>query len=281
MALLFQKKTNYFAFIFVLLLATTSHASKLLPEFIAYEEQYHNVLDTPLHTILSSSPKRISNAIVIDSQSEVAGVRENRLISIPRRYETKEIFEFYLGELMNQSENVYQCRKRSCGSSNYWANEFFEERRLYGRDSEQFFISGKLKSSSLDVWYMIYIVRNGLKQNLVYITTVKEDSEGKGFENGMLYFDPLSPAALEDIKTTMEKEEVTDLWLVAYSDDSNGMNASRELERLTVDAEKKRLSLASALNEGKYRVRSVVVGPFHGEVVLGRDGYWYRLFLSK
>lgn len=281
MALFLQKITNYFVFLVLLSMVSVSHATVLLPEFTAYEEQYIHVLDKASHIILNSSPKRISNAIVIEAQREVEGVRENRLISVPQRFNIKDIFEFYSTELVAQSENVFQCSKRSCGSSNYWANDFFQERRLYGRDSEQFFISGKLKSSSSDVWYMIYVVQNGLKQNLVYMTTITESGEGRGFQSGMLYLHPLPQRVLDDLKAAVGKSGATNLWLAAYSDRDKLTNIDGTLESLAGDTENKKQILMAALGDDSDRIRTVVVGPFHSESYSADNGRWYRLYLTE
>ena len=66
----------------------------------------------------------------------------------------------------------YECKSRSCGSSNFWANDYFFERLLYGADKHQHLWVYQHKKH----WYISYLMQRG--NGRVYFQELKMGLEG-------------------------------------------------------------------------------------------------------
>jgi len=139
--------------------------------------EYEKENESGVFQVLLSSPKRISNSLVIEAQQRVSGVKKSSLLQLGPGVTSQDAFSYYASYINDFGKVAYQCEKRACGSSNYWANNIFKEHRLYGRDSGQFYLAGRIQVGSEPVWLTVYSVTNGLKQNLVYLSVVSDESE--------------------------------------------------------------------------------------------------------
>ncbi|WP_191603356.1 DUF4892 domain-containing protein [Marinomonas algicola] len=88
---------------------------------------------------------------------------------VPRSSDLDEVYRFYLNQIKQADTNViFECNSRSCGSSNAWANNFFNDYRLYGADDNQSLIV--LQNNQL--YYVMYINRRGAGDVMVRIDQV-------------------------------------------------------------------------------------------------------------
>ena len=77
-------------------------------------------------------------------------------------------------ESLKESEMTvkYECRSRACGSSNFWANDFFFERLLYGSDKNQHLWVYQHNK----YWYVSYLMQRG--NGRIYFQQLKMGLEG-------------------------------------------------------------------------------------------------------
>jgi hypothetical protein len=82
-----------------------------------------------------------------------------------------DVYSHYRSQLQkNEQDIVFECESRSCGSSNAWANNFFEDYLLYGADQSQFLLVVKDKQ---DVYQVLYLNRRGAGDIMVRLDQVK------------------------------------------------------------------------------------------------------------
>lgn len=80
---------------------------------------------------------------------------------LPEGLSGQEVFTFFHRQLAEQGgEELFQCRGRRCGSSNYWANQIFAFRRLFGLEDSQFYLAMRLPG----VTAVVYVVQRGNRQ---------------------------------------------------------------------------------------------------------------------
>jgi len=61
-----------------------------------------------------------------------------RTLRVGRNYRVEEVAEYYRSRIREKEATVlFECQGRACGNSNVWANQVFDESRLYGRDDAQ------------------------------------------------------------------------------------------------------------------------------------------------
>lgn len=89
---------------------------------------------------------------------------------------TRKIADFYQELLASLDAKIrYECRGRACGSSNYWANEVFDNSRLYGLAAAQHYIAAELPGLSL----AIYITERGNRRIYVQVEAIETDSTAR------------------------------------------------------------------------------------------------------
>lgn len=137
------------------------------------EQEYLKSIDDEFHQVLLSSPKRINNTLTIESDRKLTGTKQNLLVRVNGAGTSKDAFMYYRDLVLDSGEVLYKCEERACGSSNYWANTILNERKLYGRDSEQYYLAGTVTSDGAEYWVSIYAVKNGRKQHYLLLTSIK------------------------------------------------------------------------------------------------------------
>jgi len=247
------------------------------------------VEDSSRHQILLSTPKRINNSLQIETQKLINGQRTNELIALNSEYSIQDANLFYSNFLETNGELLYSCEKRDCGSSNSWANKIFKEHRLYGRDSNQFYLAGKLKQGEKMLWISIYGVKNGLKQSLVYLSVVSEVAELKDSESNIssrldkgyiLFKQNIPETDLEYLRDRLKTEPNLHLYLAVYGaleDDS----VSLSFKALKAEARQMTDYLLDVVDLESNRLHLQVIGPFGGEQRAGNEQIWYRIFILK
>jgi len=260
-------------------------ANEVLPVFPGSTLEYTKQSTLNTHQVLLSTPKRISNSLSIESQEDIAGSRENRLLRLADNALNSDVLSFYESYLKKNGQVLYVCEKRACGSSNYWANRIFSEHKLYGRDSDQVYLAGKVEKHKQTFWVTVYGVRNGLKQNLVFLSVVTAKSSRDGreeFEEGVLLLNgEIAEGDISRLGTKLNLDETLHVYLVAYSLPNRGVSFSRSESELNDAVSKTQQHVQDALQLDSSRVHTRVVGPFASVEQRKDVPVWYRIFLLK
>jgi hypothetical protein len=238
-------------------------------------------------TIVLSAPKRISNALEIERQEQVFGAVSSRIYELKNSAQLKEVFDYYLEGFSSGSTILFQCEKRACGSSNYWANTIFDEHKLYGRDSDQYYLAAVERGLGSDKWTMLYIVQNGLRKKYVYELTLVadngvrsvKDGEDRGvWINGSALAEAEESAQnIEMIEDYLKSVSVSELYLVVYSD-SGIKPTETHWAQLEGRAERKRQILKKQLGGINLPIGIKVLGPLHSDPSFEKLPVWYRLY---
>ena len=71
-------------------------------------------------------------------------------------------------------EVLYSCGGRECGSSNYWANDIFRNRILYGPERNQYFIAFRANPALEESpYFSVYIITRVNRKIYAYIEIVE------------------------------------------------------------------------------------------------------------
>lgn len=100
---------------------------------------------------------------------------------------------------------VFECRGRSCGASNIWANNYFQDWRLYGPDDKQFLWLLQRDQQ----YYMLYLIERGNRK--VYLHELKIDVEAASSRSVMPLLDEQCP------NQPLEVLSQNDSWLLFVS----------------------------------------------------------------
>ncbi len=172
----------------------------------------------------SWSPEKVLN---IESQST------RHTFKIARSADLAGVIRFYSNQIMNEKNKViFECEGRSCGSSNAWANNFFNDYRLYGRDDNQV-----LKVLQNNEFYTVmYINRRGAGDVMVRVDQIIPMSE---FNKDPAFKKQISVNDIAKIRLYIEDQpsDVHYYLAVTASGETTGEafnNASQNIQNLTL-----------------------------------------------
>ncbi|MDO8908023.1 MAG: DUF4892 domain-containing protein [Pseudohongiella sp.] len=85
---------------------------------------------------------------VAPSQSErFQGNLRRITYEIPDGFNAQEVFNHFRTQLLSANQReLFNCQGRDCGSSNFWANDVFGNRILYGPETGQFYMASTYES---------------------------------------------------------------------------------------------------------------------------------------
>lgn len=123
------------------------------------------------HLILFSPVREVNNQIRSDRMARIPVKGMGRLYEINRDASRGEAREHYQTLLQARGAQVlFECSGRSCGRSNVWANQIFDQSTLYGRDADQDYLVAAVTGESGKTWLtLVYTVTRGTQREYVWI----------------------------------------------------------------------------------------------------------------
>lgn len=123
------------------------------------------------HLVLFSPVREVNNAIRSDRMARIPVKGVGRLYQINRDASRGEAREHYQTLLQARGAQVlFECSGRSCGRSNVWANQIFDQSTLYGRDADQDYLVAAVTGESGKTWLtLVYTVTRGTQREYVWI----------------------------------------------------------------------------------------------------------------
>jgi hypothetical protein len=239
-------------------------------------------LSAKTHFVLLSAPKRINNQIRYEQREQIVGTGHEYLFWIDNDYPVKSVHEYFLRWLKASGELRYSCEQRGCESSNVWANEVFRQPKLYGRDSDQYYLVGTYVLDGRQFWITVYSVLNGRRHGYAYITLTEVVQTSS---TALIQGQPFDVAMAErgDFSSILrELQQVPDAswWLVAYSVMPATSNVAEHLRLLQLETDTVSRLLIERAGLPAQRLRTHVAGPFSEPDPNLRADIWYRLFVQ-
>ena len=242
--------------------------------------EYQSSVSGGSHQLILSAPKRINNDLVIEKDQWVKGDIYRVLVRLSSSSSLTKYSELFIDLMRSKGKLEFQCQQRGCGVSSYWANNIFEERRLSGRDSDQYYIAGTVSYEGESYWLAVYLVTNALRQNLAYISYIKHEG-GADWKNG--YQIPSEGNIPDGVLKSLEQEMLKNTDLVLYIAvylDSSKIQSVSSMQNLTANSLKEiRTHLTKVLKVQSSRIQTQFVGGAHTQTNISEADYWFRLFL--
>lgn len=88
------------------------------------------------------SLKRTAGRVVPEDSSRIKGNLTAITYEVSQEFRGSDAFDYFIDQIDEKGyEILYRCAGRDCGSSNYWANDIFRNRILYGPERNQFYVA--------------------------------------------------------------------------------------------------------------------------------------------
>lgn len=104
--------------------------------------------DSTVYRLPLGRMQRVDGQVAPSRSERMTGDLRRITYRIPEGFTAEEAFEHFREQLLSTDEvALYECQGRGCGSSNYWANDVFENRVLYGPVEGQYYMASAYRSS--------------------------------------------------------------------------------------------------------------------------------------
>ena len=198
------------------------------------------------YRIILGPLERVRGEVIPEDSERLRGDVTQITYEISQEFSGEDVYAFFQEQLTTKNyELLYSCEGRECGSSNYWANDIFRNRTLYGPERNQHFMAFRASSALQgDPYFSLYIITRVNRKTYAYLEIVEpagtKDPEQIAAE-APIEEPSVAAANSADTKLLQRLREQGGVVLPAISFQSN--------DRLTVPFDVE--SLVSALNSDK------------------------------
>lgn len=125
------------------------------------------------------SLQRTRGQVVPEHSERLRGNVTKILYEVSQQYTGADVYQYYLDQIQeNGYTQLFSCVGRACGSSNYWANDIFRNRILYGPERNQYYLALKTGTGlGADSNIALYIITRGNRRLYAYLEVIETASE--------------------------------------------------------------------------------------------------------
>ena len=127
------------------------------------------------YRIILGTLERIRGEVIPEDSERLRGDVTKITYEISQEFTSGDVYAFYQEQLTAKNyELLYSCQGRECGSSNYWANDIFRNRILYGPERNQHFMAFRSNSAlEDDPYFSLYIITRVNRKIYAYLEVIE------------------------------------------------------------------------------------------------------------
>ncbi|MDA1291619.1 MAG: DUF4892 domain-containing protein [Proteobacteria bacterium] len=252
------------------------------------------------YRIVLGTLERVRGEVIPEDFERLRGDVTKITYEVSQEFTGEDVYAFYQEQLTAKNyEVLYSCGGRECGSSNYWANDIFGNRILYGPERNQHFIAFRVNSALEDSpYFSLYIITRVNRKIYAHIEIVEptgtqeseqiaakieseepqvpEQLDGAAASNllqrlqeqGSVILPPISfqsndslagPADVESLVSALNSDLALSIYVVAHLK-QDGQSLQELMQRSLVRANSLRQGLIAAGIDAQ-RIEATGVGP--------------------
>lgn len=129
------------------------------------------------HQLVLGTLQRTRGEVVPESAERLKGRVTRIVYAIPSDYQVSDVREFFAQQLRERGDNIlFSCEGRACGSSNYWANDIFKRRILYGPERNQYYLAARSNTAlENDPFLALYLITRANKRLYAYVEIIESE----------------------------------------------------------------------------------------------------------
>ena len=164
------------------------------------------------YRIILGALERVRGEVIPEDFKRLKGDVTKITYEVSQEFTGEDVYEFYQQQLTAKNyELLYSCGGRECGSSNYWANDIFRNRILYGPERNQYFTAFRASSAlESDPYFSLYIITRVNRRIYAYLEIVE-------------------PAGTQDPEQIAMVAEIVEPPIVAAQSSESGLNLLQRL----------------------------------------------------
>jgi len=121
------------------------------------------------------SLQRTRGQVEPENSARLRGSVTKITYEISQEFTGADVYAFYLEQMREKGyTQLFGCEGRACGSSNFWANDIFKNRILYGPERNQYYLALRTGAEwEVDPSIALYIITRGNRQLYAYLEIVE------------------------------------------------------------------------------------------------------------
>jgi hypothetical protein len=195
------------------------------------------------------------------------------IYQVAPQFDGEDVYQFFYEQMLEKNyTELFSCAGRGCGSSNYWANDIFKNRVLYGPERNQHFLAMRAGADEEHSPHIsLYIIKRANRSLYAYFEIVEENAsravtsivspelleslneQGSAVLVSLAFVNDgqlVEEANLEEVVNLLESEPALRIYLVAHLGGSEPLDnllrrsqaraefVARQLVQLGIDAER-------------------------------------------
>ena len=131
------------------------------------------------HQVVLGGLQQLRGQVVPQAAERVRGKLTRILYEVASGYSGRDVMDFFAAQMRSMGyRELYSCAGRACGSSEYWANDIFGKRILYGPVRNQLYLA--MGSEPPGRFYVsVYVITRINRQLLAYLEIVEPEGGAK------------------------------------------------------------------------------------------------------
>lgn len=128
------------------------------------------------YRIVLGSLQRTRGQVVPEKSERLRGDVTKILYEVSQEFTGEDVYQFFREQMeANNYSELFTCIGRACGSSNYWANDIFGNRILYGPERNQYYLVMRVNSGDeFEAHIVLYIITRGNRRLYAYFEIVEQ-----------------------------------------------------------------------------------------------------------
>ena len=127
------------------------------------------------YRLVLSSLQRTRGLVSSEASERIRGDVTKIIYEVSNEFSGQDVYDYFREQIQRQSyTELFTCVGRECGSSNYWANDVFRNRVLYGPERNQFYLAFRAgPEAELSPHMALYIITRGNRRLYAYFEVVE------------------------------------------------------------------------------------------------------------
>lgn len=231
------------------------------------------------HRLVLGTLQRSSGLVTPEDSRRLRGDVTKLVYEVSREFAGEDAYRFFEEQAAERGyRELYRCAGRACGSSNYWANDVFRNRVLYGPERNQYYLALEIADAEgAPAYVSLYVITRSNRRVYAYLEIVEESAStlvpapssllaeitrrGSAVLPGIVFSErdqPVDAPNLEAVARLVGERPDMAFYLVAHL--GGGEDIETLLRRSAARAEALRLRLIRAGADGG-RIAARGVGP--------------------
>jgi len=127
------------------------------------------------YRLVLSSLQRTRGLVTPESSERLRGDVTKIVYEVSQEFTGEDVYNFFQQQLQERNyTDLFTCSGRGCGSSNYWANDIFGNRILYGPERNQYYLAARADNGlETSPHLALYIITRGNRRIYAYLEIIE------------------------------------------------------------------------------------------------------------